>query len=69
MCLYVVKEDMHEVGAREGELFGCGEGGHAGCRRERERAKMKCLDVVKEDMHEVGARDDEVFGCGEGGHA
>ena len=37
MCLYVVKEDMHEVGAREGELFGCGEGGHAGGRRERER--------------------------------
>ena len=28
-CLYVVKEDMQEVVAREGEVFGCGEGGHA----------------------------------------
>ena len=34
-CLDVVKEDMQEVGAREdglfryGEVFGCGEGGHA----------------------------------------
>ena len=60
-CLDVVKEDMQEVGAREDEVFGCGEGGHA--------RKMKCLDVVKEDMQEVGAREDEVFGCGEGGHA
>ena len=36
-CLDVVKEDMHEVGAigaREDEVFGCGEGGHAGCRSE-----------------------------------
>ena len=31
-CLDVVKEDMQEVGAREGEVFGCGEGGHAGGR-------------------------------------
>ena len=46
-------------------MFGCGEGGHAGGRRE----KMKCLDVVKEDMQEVGEREDEVFGCGEGGNA
>ena len=29
-CLDVVKEDMQEVGAREDEVFGCGEGGHAG---------------------------------------
>ena len=28
-CLDVVKEDMHEVGVREGVVFGCGEGGHA----------------------------------------
>ena len=28
-CLDVVKEDMQEVGAREDEVFGCGEGGHA----------------------------------------
>ena len=32
-CLDVVKEDMQEVGAREDEVFGCGEGGH-GCRSE-----------------------------------
>ena len=38
-CLDVVKEDMHvvkEVGAREDEVFGCGEGGHAGGRSEGE---------------------------------
>ena len=57
-CLDVAKEDMQEVGVREDEVFGCGEGGHAGG-----------LDVVKEDMQEVGEREDEVFGCGEGGHA
>ena len=33
-CLDVVKEDMRVVGAREDEVFGCGEGGHAGCRSE-----------------------------------
>ena len=66
-CLDVVMEDVQEVGEREDEVFGCGDGGHAGGRRERE--KMKCLDVVKEDMQEVGVREDEVFGCGEGGHA
>ena len=34
-CLDVVKEDMQDVvGAREDEVFGCGEGGHAGCRSE-----------------------------------
>ena len=33
--LDVVKEDMQEVGAREDEVFGCGEGGHAGGRSER----------------------------------
>ena len=33
-CLNVVKEDMQEVGAREGEVFGCGEGGHVGGRSE-----------------------------------
>ena len=32
-CLDVVK-DMQEVGTREDEVFGCGEGGHAGGRRE-----------------------------------
>ena len=31
-CLDVVKEDMQEVGAREGEVFVCVEGGHAGGR-------------------------------------
>ena len=38
-CLDVVKEDMHEVGAREDEVFGCGEGGHAvfGCGRSEGR--------------------------------
>ena len=30
-CLDVVKEDMQEVGERE-DVFGCGEGGHAGGR-------------------------------------
>ena len=30
----LVKEDMQEVGEREDEVFGCGEGGHAGGRRE-----------------------------------
>ena len=25
-CLDVVKEDMQDVGAREDEVFGCGEG-------------------------------------------
>ena len=54
-CLDVVKEDMQEVGAREDEVFGCGEGGA------REDEVFGC--VVKEDM------EDEVFGCGEGGHA
>ena len=34
-CLDVVKEDIQEVGVREGELFGCGEGGHARGRSER----------------------------------
>ena len=34
-CLDVVKEDMQEVGEREDEVFGCGEGGHAGGRSER----------------------------------
>ena len=29
-CLGVVKEDMQEVWATEDEVFGCGEGGHAG---------------------------------------
>ncbi len=28
-CLDMVKEDMQEVGVREDEVFGCGEGGHA----------------------------------------
>ena len=35
MCLDVAKEDMQEVGVREGEVFGCGEGGHTGGRNER----------------------------------
>ena len=33
-CLDVGKEDMQEVGEREGEVFGCVEGGHAGGRSE-----------------------------------
>ena len=33
-CLDVVKDDMQEVGEREDEVFGCGEGGHAGGRSE-----------------------------------
>ncbi len=28
-CLEVVEDDTQEVGAREDEVFGCGEGGHA----------------------------------------
>ena len=28
-CLEVVEDDRQEVGAREDEVFGCGEGGHA----------------------------------------
>ncbi len=31
-CLDVMKEEMREVGAREDEVFGCGEEGHAGGR-------------------------------------
>ena len=31
-CLDVVKEDMQEVGAREDEVFGCDDEGHAGGR-------------------------------------
>ena len=35
-CLDVMKKDMQEVGEREDdEVFGCGEGGHAGGRSER----------------------------------
>ena len=34
-CLGVVKEDMQEVGVTEDEVFGCDEGGHAGCRCDR----------------------------------
>ena len=30
----MVKDDMQEVGAREDEVFGSGEGGHAGGRSE-----------------------------------
>ena len=30
----MVREHMQEVGAREDEVFGCGEGGHAGGRSE-----------------------------------
>ena len=30
MCLDVVTDDIQEVGVREDEVFGCGEGGHAG---------------------------------------
>ena len=33
-CLDVLEEDMQEVGAREYEVFGCGERGHAGGRSE-----------------------------------
>ena len=33
-CLDVVKEGMQEVRARVDEMFGCGEGGHVGGRRE-----------------------------------
>ncbi len=33
-CLDVVKEDMHEVGARGDEVFGCGDVGHTGGRSE-----------------------------------
>ena len=29
-CLDVAKEGRQEVGVREDEVFGCGEGGHAG---------------------------------------
>ena len=29
-----MKEDMQEVGEREDKVSGCGEGGHAGGRRE-----------------------------------
>ena len=33
-CLDVVKEDIQEVGVREDEVFGRGEGGHSGGRSE-----------------------------------
>ena len=33
-CLDMVKEDMQEVGAREDEVSGCGEGEHAEGRSE-----------------------------------
>ena len=48
-CLDVVKEDMQEVGVREDEVFGCGEGGHAGGRSEETyRASLMsvCLPPV-----------------------
>ena len=45
-CLDVVKEDMQEVGVREDEVFGCGEGGHAGGREDevfdRSVWRMRC---------------------------
>ena len=37
-CLDVVKDDMHEVGAREDEVFGCGEGGHTESRSDGRRS-------------------------------
>ena len=64
-CLDVVKKGMQEVGVREDEVFGCGEEGHAGGRREREDEVFGC----GEEGQEVGVREDEVFGCGEEGHA
>ena len=33
-CLDVVKGDVWEVGAKEVDVFGCGEGGRAGGRSE-----------------------------------
>ena len=42
MYLYVLKEDMQEVGAREDEVVGCGEGGHAGGRSERRLSVWMC---------------------------
>ena len=33
-CLDEVKEDIQEIGVREDEVFGCGEGGHSGGRSE-----------------------------------
>ena len=35
----MVKDDMQEVGVREDEVFGCGEGGHAGGRSEGRRER------------------------------
>ena len=29
LLLLLLKEDMQEVGGKEDEVFGCGEGGHA----------------------------------------
>ena len=33
-CLDGLEEDIQEVGAREDEVFGCGEGRHSGGRSE-----------------------------------
>ena len=41
-CLDVVEKGMQEVGVREDEVFGCGEEGHAGGRREREDEVFGC---------------------------
>ena len=34
-CLDVLEEDIQEVGVREDEVFGCGEGRHSEGRSER----------------------------------
>ena len=41
-CLDMLEEDIQEVGAREDEVFGCGEGGHAGGRNEGRLSVWMC---------------------------
>ena len=47
-CLDVVKEDMQEVGAREDEVFGCGEGGH--CVRGNSPVSYTCSAYAQLDV-------------------
>ena len=82
-CLDVVKEDMQEVGAREDEVFGCGEGGQheVGAEDEVFGCGVWMQDEVfgcgegghaggrRREVGAMGKMQDEVFGCGEGGHA
>ena len=42
-CLDVVEEDMHEVGAREGEVFGCEVGAREDDVFDRSIWRIRCI--------------------------